>query len=246
MSKGKIYIGTSGWNYKGWKDLFYPRDVKQADLLRKYAESFASVELNTSFYHLPKRASVESWAEQSPDNFLFSCKASRYLTHMKKLKDPQEGLERLWEVFVPLGRKLGPVLFQLPPGWRTNTERLAEFIDYLPARYQYTFEFRDQSWLCQEVYDLLGENNINLCFYDFKQYRSPEVVTADFIYIRLHGPMETPYWGSYSDADLNSYARKIKHWSTAGKDVYCYFDNDQEANAPRDALRLISNLKSLL
>lgn len=242
MTKGRIHIGTSGWNYKTWKRLFYPEEVKQKDWLSQYAKSFDTVELNTSFYHIPKQSSVVNWAEQSPDNFLFSCKASRYLTHMKKLKDPQEGLERLWEVFAPFGQKLGPVLFQLPPGWGVNTERLTDFIGYLPARYRYTFEFRNQSWLCQEVYDLLGGNNINLCFYDFKQFRPPEVVTADFIYIRLHGPMETPYWGSYSDADLNSHARKIKQWSAEGKDVYCYFDNDQEANAPKDALRLISKI----
>lgn len=242
MAKGRIHIGTSGWNYKTWKGLFYPEELKQKDWLSEYAKRFGTVELNTSFYHIPKRDSMTDWVELSPDSFLFSCKASRYLTHMKKLRDPREALERLWDAFAAFGNKLGPVLFQLLPGWRVNTNRLAEFIRYLPAHYRYTFEFRNHSWLCQEVYDLLGGSNINLCFYDFKQFRSSEVVTADFIYIRLHGPMETPYWGSYSDADLNSYARKIKRWSAAGKVVYCYFDNDQEANAPKDALRLISRI----
>ncbi len=243
MAKGQIYIGTSGWNYKTWKGLFYPENVRQADLLRKYAESFSTVELNTSFYHVPKKTSVETWAEQSPDNFLFACKASRYLTHMKKLKEPEEGLARLWEVFEPFGDKQGPILFQLPPGWKVNPERLAEFISHLPPRYRYTFEFRNQTWLRDEVYDLLRENNICLCFYDFKQFRPPEVVTADFIYIRLHGPMETPYWGSYEEDDLKNYTKKIKRWSKEGKDVYCYFDNDHEANAPKDALRLIDKVK---
>lgn len=240
-----IHIGTSGWNYDGWVGKFYPEKVKSSELLPEYANTFDTVEVNNSFYHLPAEHTVAEWSKHSPRGFIFSCKASRYITHMKKLKDPQEGIQRLLEAVKPFGRKLGPILFQLPPRWKLNLERLQEFVEVLPAKHQYAFEFRDKSWLCDPVYDLLEKHNMALCVYDYKGFRSPEKVTADFVYIRLHGPSSKAYAGSYDSRTLASYARKIRKWQKEGKDVYCYFDNDQKAYAPADACELRNKLNTV-
>lgn len=245
MAKGRIYIGTSGWNHDSWKGgNFYPEGVRESELLREYTKRFSTVEINRSFYRLPSPKAVESWHEQTPDNFVFACKSSRFLSHRRKLKEPEEPIGRLLRTFQPLGKKLGPFLFQLPPRWKVNLERLQHFLAILPPEYRYTIEFRDTSWLCDAVYKALEHRGVALCFYDFKQYRSPEVATADFIYIRLHGPNVDPYWGAYDGRTLSSYAKKIRNWSGEGKDVFCYFDNDRNACAPQDARRLIEKLAS--
>ncbi|PXX90797.1 DUF72 domain-containing protein [Marinobacter vulgaris] len=240
MSKsGGIRIGTSGWNFDSWRGSFYPQGLGVKDLLHEYASSFDTVELNNSFYQLPAKTSVEEWLEASPGGFLFSVKASRYLTHMKKLKDAGEGLDRFLAAVEPFGSKLGPLIFQLPPRWRVNVSRLTEFLDQLPAGHRYAFEFRDTSWLCDEVYEVLEKNNAALCYYDFKGYRSPPVATADFVYVRLHGPEERAYTGSYDGRTLAGFAQRFVNWEREGKDVFCYFDNDDKACAPRDAQRLL-------
>lgn len=242
MAKGQVHIGTSGWDYAAWKGKFYPDTVPSGQLLPEYAKSFATVEINRSFYRLPTHRALVTWREQTPDDFIFACKASRYLTHRKKLKDPDEPVNRLMRTLEPLENKLGPILFQLPPNWRVNPERLEVLLQRLPAGHRYTFELRDQSWLREDIYELLEQHNAALCFYDFKGFRSPEIVTADFVYVRLHGPNEQPYWGAYDGRSLSAYARKMKRWTQAGKDVYCYFDNDWEACAPNDAKRLLDKL----
>ncbi|MCW8196386.1 DUF72 domain-containing protein [Proteobacteria bacterium 005FR1] len=243
MGKGRIHIGTSGWNYDSWKGgNFYPEGVRDRDLLREYTRHFSTVEINRSFYRFPTPKAVADWYAQTPDDFIFACKSSRFLSHRRKLKEPEEPIERLLRTFSPLAEKLGPFLFQLPPRWKVNTERLHYFLSLLPSGYRYTMEFRDTSWLCDEVYELLERYGVSLCFYDFQCFRSPEVITADFIYIRLHGPNEQPYWGAYDGRTLSSYANKIKRWIESGRDVYCYFDNDQAGCAPKDAQRLLDKL----
>lgn len=243
MSEGQVHVGTSGWNFDSWAGDFYPEGLRKSDLLPEYARHFSTVEVNNSFYNLPSTKTARHWKDEAPDNFLFSCKASRYITHMKKLKDPDEGIDKMLHALEPLGDKLGPILFQLPPNWRVNAERLEAFLDKLPKGHRYTFEFRDPSWHCQEIYKLLEKHNAALCFYDYEKYQSPEKSTADFVYIRLHGPEETAYSGSYDGRTLAGYARKINRWRDEGKDVFCYFDNDEKACAPHDAEKLLQSLK---
>ncbi len=242
MANAHIHIGTSGWNYDDWIGRFYPGDIKNHELLSEYAKTFSTVELNNSHYQLPKPDAVQDWVDQSPSSFIFSCKAHRYITHAKKLTDPEEGLGLMMDALRPLGNKLGPILFQLPGRWKVNRERLTSYLQALPKGYRYAFEFRDTSWLCRDVYGLLREHQVALCFYDYKGYRSPEEITADFVYIRLHGPNQAAYTGSYDGRTLAAYARKIKTWSESGMDVYCYFDNDQNGCAPADARDLLAKL----
>jgi len=237
MTKGRIRIGTSGWSYDHWLGTFYPEGTRQRDLLAVYAERFESVEINRTFYKLPAAGTMTAWRAQTPAAFLFAAKASRFLTHRKKLKDPEEPVARLLGCVEALGDKLGPVLFQLPPRWRVNPDRLEGLLEVLPARHRYAFEFRDPSWHEPKILELLSKRRAAFCIFDLAGERSPIEVTADFVYIRLHGP-GAAYQGSYDGRTLSGWARRIRDWSEAGKDVYCYFDNDEKAYAPHDALRL--------
>ena len=191
MSAG-TYIGTSGWHYDHWKGPFYPKDLSATGFLEHYAGLFPTAEINNSFYRLPEEKTLAGWRETTPKGFVFSVKASRYLTHMKKLKDPDEPLERLLDRVSALGDKLGSILFQLPPRWKINSERLESFLDVLPENHRYAFEFRDASWFDDEVYGLLTEYGASFCVYDLDGQTSPKEVTADFVYVRLHGP-EGPF-----------------------------------------------------
>ena len=157
-----IHIGTSGWNYDGWKGNFYPEKIAGPRMLEAYGHSFTTVEVNGTFYSLPKSTTVEDWRDKVPDNFGFSVKASRYITHMKKLKDPREPLDNLYEILKAFGGLLGPVLFQLPPSWQMNFGRLKAFLESLSPEYRYAFEFRDESWHCEDIYDLLSQHNAAL------------------------------------------------------------------------------------
>lgn len=236
MPKG-IYIGTSGWHYQHWKGPFYPEGLRSTGFLEHYAGSFSSAEINNSFYRLPEKKTLAGWRDAVPESFVFSVKASRYLTHMKKLKDPHEPLKRLLDRVSVLEDKLGPILFQLPPRWRLNPERLENFLEILPENNRYTFEFRDASWFDAEVYTLLTEYSVAFCIYDLEGQTSPKEVTADFVYVRLHGP-EGPYQGRYGTEKLSRWAGAFSRWVKEGKEVYCYFDNDEAGYAPQDALRL--------
>lgn len=234
----RIHIGTSGWHYDHWRGPFYPRLMKTDQFLPYYARHFQSVEINNSFYKLPTVETLAAWRDASPPGFLFAVKGSRFITHMKKLKiEPGQGLFPLLERVEVLGDKLGPILFQLPPRWHFNAERFAAFVQALPARYRYSFEFRDITWLNEEAYAILREHRMAYCIYDISRFLSPEVVTADFVYIRLHGPGDA-YQGSYDTGVLAYWADKCVAWAAGGRDVYCYFDNDQAGYAVHDALRL--------
>jgi uncharacterized protein YecE (DUF72 family) len=237
MKKGKIHIGTSGWAYKHWKGVFYPPETKEKDQFAYYCQNFDTVEINNSFYRLPSAATFDSWKQKAPENFIFSVKASRYITHMKKLKADAASRNKFLSHASKLDHKMGPVLFQLPPKWRANTDRLATFLYKLPKKYLYTFEFRDPSWFKKEVYDLLHEYNSAFCIYDLAEHLSPLEETADFIYIRLHGP-GNKYQGSYTDKALKEWASRCKRWQKKGKDVYIYFDNDQKGYAAFNAISL--------
>ena len=191
---GKIHIGTSGWHYNHWVGPFYPANLTQNNYFRFYAEHFHSVEINNSFYRLPDKKTIIHWRDTSPGGFIFTIKASRYITHMKKLRQPDDSLKSLLERVSLLNEKLGAILFQLPPRWRLNLERFEDFLNMLPGDYRYAFEFRDPSWFESSVYKALAQCGAAFCIYDFKGYRSVKEVTADFIYFRFHGPSALPTW----------------------------------------------------
>lgn len=232
-----VYIGTSGWNYKHWLGPFYPRAIRSTEMLAFYAQHFNTVELNNSFYHLPTFKAFETWRETAPPTFRFAVKGSRFITHMKKLKAPKTSTRKFFTRVVRLNDKLGPILFQLPPHWRLNRERLERFLDSLPHTHRYAFEFREPGWFTDEVYELLERYNVALCLYHQTGFDSPVRLTADFVYVRLHGT-ESTYGGSYSDSALKRWARRIKKWHTQSLPVYFYFNNDPEGHAVRNAKTL--------
>jgi uncharacterized protein YecE (DUF72 family) len=238
LARGRCFIGTSGWSYRHWRGPFYPSGMaKGIEQLRFYAERFDTVEVNGTFYRLIEVETFRRWRETTPAGFVFACKGSRYLTHMKRLKDSEQGVGRFFERVEALADKLGPIVFQLPGRFKPDRERLAGFLQALPARYRYAFEFRDPAWFEPEILQALARQEAALCLYEFAGQETPLEVTANFVYIRLHGP-EGPYQGSYSDAALKSWAKRIRAWAKKGLDVYCYFDNDDRAFAPKNALRL--------
>ncbi|MDQ4140290.1 MAG: DUF72 domain-containing protein [Bacteroidota bacterium] len=233
----RVWVGCSGWHYKHWKGIYYPAGTPQADFLKYYLQDFNTVEINNSFYRLPTPETFATWYQSVPVNFLFSVKASRFITHMKKLKDPQQSFSKLMENVALLNEKLGPVLFQLPPHWQCDAPRLENFLQALPPYYRYTFEFRDHSWYNDTIYTLLETYKAAFCIYDLEYHLSPLIVTADFVYIRLHGPLNK-YDGSYSEEALQEWAHRCKTWQQEGKEVFVYFDNDMHSYAPFNARRL--------
>jgi uncharacterized protein YecE (DUF72 family) len=237
LEEPKAHIGTSGWHYKHWKGNFYPEKFPHGDMLVSYARRLDTVEINNSFYRLPPHEVVKSWVQQTPEHFLFAVKASRYITHNKKLLDPEESSFKFLEMAKVFGKKLGPILFQLPPKWLVNQERLAEFLATLPRRRQYVFELRNPTWHTPEIYQLLRRYNSAMCIYEIAGFQSPEEVTADFVYVRLHGPGKA-YQGKYSADTLKTWAGKSAAWRAEGRTVYFYFDNDQAGYAAENAMEL--------
>lgn len=203
-----------------------------------YLDYFDTVEINNSFYRLPLASTFENWRDLARPDFCFAVKASRYLTHMKKLKDPIPALERFLPLIDLLGETLGPILFQLPPHWNCDAGRLAEFLSALPNRYRYSFELRDPSWHVPNVYNLLERHNAALCIYELAGFRSPIRLTADFTYVRLHGPTNKAYQGSYAAAALKTWSDRIRKWRSELEAIYVYFDNDQSGYAVDNALQL--------
>jgi uncharacterized protein YecE (DUF72 family) len=232
-----IYIGTSGWSYKHWIGTFYPAGIKESSQFEYYLKSFQTVELNNPFYHLPARETFVKWRKSTPENFIFSVKASRYITHMKKLLDGKETTSLFLKHAGGLKEKLGPILFQLPPGWKINVERLKDFLSHLPKKHRYVFEFRNSTWYDEKIYSLLRKYNCAFCIYELEHHFSPTPITADFVYVRLHGP-EGKYAGSYTDTELKKWADQCVNWKKEEKDVFFYFDNDQLGYAAFNAIRL--------
>jgi uncharacterized protein YecE (DUF72 family) len=233
----EIRIGTSGWHYKHWLGNFYPARLPAAKMLSYYYQHFDTVELNNTFYMLPKFETMWAWHDATPHNFRFAVKASRFLTHNKKLKEPQNALDKFLPRAEALGEKLGPILFQLPPAWRADLQRLEDFLNALPRYHRYTFEFREPSWICDDVCQILRKYNAAFCIYDIAGYQTPLHVTADWAYVRLHGP-GNKYQGSYSEKVLQKWARQIREWSEQLQAVYVYFDNDQAGYAAKNATTL--------
>lgn len=232
----RYFIGTSGWHYPHWRGFFYPENLPTTRWLEYYARIFDTVEINRSFYRLPTEDAVRAWRTGTPREFVFAVKASRYLTHMKKLTDPRPHLATFLKSIRGLGAKRGPLLFQLPPHWHCDVGRLAAFLKALPRSVECAFEMRDPSWHVAEVYTLLERHNAAFCVYDLAGFTAPPVVTADFAYVRLHGPAYA-YGGSYTRRALSTWARRIRSW-TGLRDVYVYFDNDEAAYAVDNARTL--------
>lgn len=234
----KVRIGTSGWHYKHWLGVFYPAGTRPFEMFEFYSRHFDTVEINNSFYRLPTETTFDNWRESSPRNFCYAVKGSRFITHMKKLKDPESSSAKFFHVADRLGPKLGPILFQLPPRWKRNLERLDEFLRTLPGEHQYAVEFRDETWLVPEVYKLLNKYNAAFCIHDFSDMKVPREITADFTYVRFHGPTSAKYWGSYSDRELRGWADWIKEHRRKLSSIFAYFNNDPEGAAVRNALTL--------
>jgi uncharacterized protein YecE (DUF72 family) len=235
MKKGKIYVGTSGWLYKHWRDTFYPKGIKQKEEFEYYSLFFNTVELNNPFYRLPSRETFECWRKNSRPDFLYIVKASRYITHMKKLNETEDALQLFLNNCDGLEEKLGPILFQLPPGWKFNIERFEKFLKTLPKGYRFAFEFRNPTWYNKDVNKLLKQYNCAFCIYQLAGHISPIEVTADFVYLRLHGPTKNKYQGNYDYNTLKTWAEQSRDWQSAGKDVFIYFDNDDSGYAAFNA-----------
>src|SRR5688572_14810227 len=185
---GGVRIGCSGWQYKHWRGDFYSTEVAQAKWLEHYATEFDTVEINNSFYRLPEASTFARWAERVPAGFVYAVKASRFLTHMKKLKDPEEPIERLFSRMRALGRHLGPVLYQLPPGFRLDMTRLEHFLQALPRNVRHVIEFRDPSWYADAVYEAMQRHGASLCLHDMKGSATGRLRAGPIVYVRFHGP----------------------------------------------------------
>jgi uncharacterized protein YecE (DUF72 family) len=237
VAAGEIHIGTSGWHYKHWVGPFYPPRMPAGRYLDFYKDRFAAAEINGSFYRMPSITTLAAWRDAVPADFRFAAKASRFITHAKKLALPISLYERFFDGIGTLEPKLGPILFQLPPRWRFNKGRLEAFLEALPRRFRYAFEFREPSWLNEDATALLKKHRAALCLYHIAGFESPIEVTTDFVYVRLHGP-GGKYQGTYGDAALRIWARRIRGWSRDGRAVWCFFDNDDSGHAAKDAQRL--------
>ncbi|HEX5410298.1 MAG TPA: DUF72 domain-containing protein [Terriglobia bacterium] len=235
----KIHIGTSGWHYSHWRGPFYPEDMPDDKMLDYYAQHLQTVEINNSFYRLPSGQTFKSWCDQTPSGFIFAVKASRYITHMKKLKDPESASQKFFAHAEALKKKIGPILFQLPPSWHINVDRLQSFLEALPGGHRYAFEFRDPTWFSAEVTELLKRHDAALCVYDLAGQQSPKDLTARFAYLRLHGPAQQKYSGRYTRPQLQKWLDLSTEWLQHGaRQVFVYFDNDQSGYAALNAIEL--------
>lgn len=243
MSKGKIFIGTSGWVYSHWEGIFYPKTLNSKDKLKYFSQHFKTTEVNYSFYHLPEPTTYQNWYSQTPGDFLFAVKTSRFITHIKRLKGAREA----WKTFIKntlnLKEKLGPILFQFPPSFQAvpeNIKRLEAFLKFISNnRLRFAFEFRHKSWCLDKTYKILKKYNIAWVIADSPRYPKAEKVTADFVYLRLHGS-KVLFSSKYSKKELKDLAQKIKKWLTQNLDVYIYFNNDAQGFAVENAKTLKS------
>jgi uncharacterized protein YecE (DUF72 family) len=238
-----VGIGTSGWSYKHWRGTFYDQRVPVSRWLECYAEVFDCVELNGSFYRLPRRATFVDWAARTPADFRFAVKGSRYVTHLKRLRDPQEHVERFFEAATGLGEKLGPVLWQLPPSFSRDDQLLDQFLDTLPGFSQNTVELRHESWLVEPVFQILRRHGTALCIPDHPRMPTSLTLTASWTYLRFHhGPTAD---GDYPHAALQKWASWIRDRQDAGQSVWAFFNNDWHTYAPRNAVTLRNELRSI-
>ncbi len=249
MPRPNPRIGCSGWNYKAWRTTFYPTGLSSARWLEFYAARFDTVEINSTFYRLPDRATFSTWQSQTPKGFLFAVKASRFLTHMKRLREPREPLGRLISRASALGRQLGPLLYQLPGSFTIDLERLDAFLRALPrlsngARIHHVMEFRHPSWYVAETYHLLNQRGVALCLHDKEGSKIIEPIDGPFVYVRFHGTSGR-YHGSYDRRVLTRWAHRLAEQAQDVRQVFAYFNNDPDASAVENALTLRSALQKL-
>jgi uncharacterized protein YecE (DUF72 family) len=233
----RVRVGTSGWEYRHWAGRFYPRQLARDRWLEFYAQRYDTVELNNSFYRLPAAETFASWAERVPRGFTFAVKASRYLTHLRRLREPDEPLDRLWSRARRLGGHLGPMLYQLPPRWRPNHERLADFLRALPSREPQAIEIRDRRWYGRRLSAALDEAGVALCLHDMAGSATRPEPIGPFAYVRFHGS-GARYGGRYTSQRLAAWATRMAEWAASGRPVWAYFNNDIDGHAVRDADRL--------
>jgi len=227
-------IGTSGWVYRHWRGDFYPDGLRAKDELEYYAARFDTAEINASFYRLPTEAAVKGWHDRTPEGFLFSWKGSRYITHLKRLLEPEESLELVFGRMAGLAERMGPAFFQLPPSMKADRERLARFLGALPRKRRCAMEFRHPSWYAPDIFALLTDHDAALVISDHHHAPAPWEAPASWVYVRGHGPSGR-YHGAYDDHTLSAWAGHLSRWN---RDAYVYFDNDIGGHAPRDADRL--------
>ncbi len=237
----EIRIGTSGWYYAHWQGRFYPEELTKDRWLDFYSRHFDTVEVNNTFYHLPRAKTMVHWHDNAPTGFLYAVKASRYITHVKKLNDPAESIRKFLGLATLLRRRLGPILYQLPPSQHRNLDKLDAFIKCLPQRDHAVFEFRHDSWYEQDTFDLLNERGVALCVHDLAGSASPRLVTGQMAYVRFHGTSGR-YAGSYTESMLSDWAQWLRDQAKNVRAVYAYFNNDVEGHAINNA----KTLKTLL
>jgi uncharacterized protein YecE (DUF72 family) len=243
----KLFIGTSGWAYRHWAGIFYPKDLPAKDRLKYFSQYFKTVEINYSFYHLPRPSTYRNWYNQTPADFVFAVKASRFITHIKRLS----GVKKVWQNFLAnvsfLKEKLGPILFQFPPFFKAtkeNTRNLNQFLALaktytgLPrVSFRWAFEFRDKSWCDEKIYNLLKKYNAGWVIADSPSYPKAELVTANFVYLRMHGS-KVLFSSKYTDKELQGLAEEIKKWLKNDLNIYVYFNNDAYGYAIENARKL--------
>ncbi len=235
----QIRIGCSGWQYRHWRELFYPKGLAQSRWFAFYAEHFDTVEINSSFYHLPKASTFEKWRDQAPPGFCYAVKANRFITQAKKLLDCEEPMQRMMDATRHLGDRLGPILYQLPPSLKLDLERLESFLELLPDDVTNVFEFRHKSWYVAETYALLDRFGVSLCLHDMRGSVTKRLVVGPAVYVRFHGGAGK-YWGRYSDERLISWAEWLVEQARSGRSCWCYFNNDIMGHAIDDAQTLKS------
>jgi uncharacterized protein YecE (DUF72 family) len=242
MPKDKIFIGTSGWVYSHWDDIFYPEDLPAKDKLKYFSKRFKTAEINYSFYHLPRPSTYQKWYSETPEDFLFAIKASRFITHIKRLKDVKEAWKTFLENALSLKEKLGPFLFQFPPSFQANETEIKRLEDFLKLiikkKLCYAFEFRHKSWCNKKIYKLLKKYNVAWVIADSPSYPKAEEITSDFVYVRMHGS-KVLFTSNYTKRELKDLSQKIKKWLSQKKDVYVYFNNDAMGYAVENAKKLL-------
>jgi len=242
----KLYVGTSGWVYGDWNGIFYPENLSSKDRLRYFSQHFKTAEINYSFYHLPKPETYQNWYHQTPMDFVFAVKASRYITHIKRLRGVKTAWKRFLNNALHLKEKLGPILFQLPPSFKVtpeNAKRLVDFLEFISSsNLKFAFEFRHKSWCDEEAYEALRKHQTAWVISDSSRYPKAEAVTSDFVYIRMHGPRSL-FSSKYTEKELRILAEKVKKWLKEGLDVYIYFNNDFQGYAIQDAQELLRLLE---
>ena len=239
MTAATARVGCSGWSYRDWRGVVYPAELATKDWFAFYASMFDTVELNSTFYRLPTQAAAEGWARRAPPGFVYALKLGQFGSHRMKLRDAASWLPNHMDRAERLGATLGPTLVQLPPRWRRNAERLDEFLTAAPTTMRWAVEFREPSWLHDDVFDVLARHGAALCIHDLLD-RHPFEITTDWTYVRFHGPdaLRHPYRGRYGPRRLRPWAARLSAELDAGHDVYSYFNNDFEGLAVKDALWL--------